>query len=85
MCMIQKAMDVHSCIVNNCLRVRARPNARRSELLRIKDGVAYVAVAAPPEDGKANAEIERFFTRLAKRTAKIKSGFTSREKLIVFD
>jgi uncharacterized protein YggU (UPF0235/DUF167 family) len=44
----------------------------------------HVAVAAQPEDGKANAELERFLTKLTRRKAKVKSGFASREKVVVF-
>lgn len=71
-------------IINNRLRVRVKPNSRKSELLKVEEGVAHLAIAAPPEDGKANAEVERFLTRLVKRKATIKSGFTSKEKLVEF-
>ena len=82
-------MDVSSCIVNNHLRVRVKPNCRKSEVLKIEETaegkIVHLAIAAQPEDGKANAEVERFLTKFVKRKATIKSGFTSKEKLIAFD
>lgn len=65
------------------LRVKVKPNARKSEAIKVEDGVLHLAIAAQPEDGKANAEVERFLTRLTGRKARIKSGFTSKEKLVV--
>lgn len=70
-------------IQNDRLRIKVKPNARKSAVLKCEDGVLHLAIAAPAEDGKANAEVERFLTKLAGRKATIKSGFTSREKLIL--
>lgn len=70
-------------IQNDRLRIKVKPNARKSAVLKCEDGVLHLAIAAPPEEGKANAEVERFLTKLAGRKATIKSGFTSREKLIL--
>jgi len=70
-------------VKNNRLVVRVKPNARKSAVLIIKDGILHLAIAAPPEDGKANAEVERFLTRLLKRKATIKSGFTSKGKTVL--
>jgi uncharacterized protein (TIGR00251 family) len=39
--------------------VHAKPRARRTEILGVKDGALHVAVAAPPVDGEANAELAR--------------------------
>jgi uncharacterized protein (TIGR00251 family) len=71
-------------IVNNHLRIQVKPNARASKLLNITAGVVHLAIAAPPENGKANAEAEKFLTKLVGRKATIKSGFTSKTKLVVF-
>lgn len=71
-------------ISNARLRIKVKPNARKSAVLKIEDGILHLAIAAPPEDGRANAEVERFLTKLTGRKAVIKSGFTSKEKLILF-
>lgn len=41
------------------LSVRVKPRAARSKLLGLRDGALEVAVAAPPVDGEANAELVR--------------------------
>ena len=77
-------MDISSLIVHDRLRVRVKPNARVSEITGVNDGIVQLAIAAAPEDGKANAEVERLLTKLVKRKAKVKSGFTGRDKTILF-
>ena len=44
-----------------------------------------VNIKAKAEDNKANLEIVKFFTKLSKKKVKIKSGLTSREKLLSFE
>jgi uncharacterized protein (TIGR00251 family) len=41
------------------LDVHARPRAPRSKVLGVKEGALEVAIAAPPVDGEANAELAR--------------------------
>jgi uncharacterized protein YggU (UPF0235/DUF167 family) len=76
-------MDINSAIANNRLRIKVKPGARTSELLKIENSIAHIAIAAKAEDGKANDEVERFLSRLTRRKATIKSGFTSKEKLVM--
>jgi uncharacterized protein YggU (UPF0235/DUF167 family) len=71
-------------IVNNHLQIRVKANTRLSAVLAIEGEIVHLAIAAAPEDGKANVEVERFLTKLVGRTATIKSGFTSKRKLVVF-
>jgi uncharacterized protein (TIGR00251 family) len=44
--------------------VHAKPRARRTEILGVKDGALHVAVAAPPVEGEANAELARLLGEL---------------------
>jgi uncharacterized protein len=76
-------MEILAAVIHDRLHINVKTNARKTEILKIEEGVVHLAVAAPPEDGKANAEIERFLSKLLKRKARIKSGFTSKEKLVV--
>ncbi len=47
------------------LTVRVRPRARKSRVLRVReDGVVEIAVAAPPERGRANEALLRFLARV---------------------
>ncbi|MDO8480549.1 MAG: DUF167 domain-containing protein [Nanoarchaeota archaeon] len=62
--------------------VKAR--SPKTELLGFDDSQkAYrMSVHAPPEDGKANKEIIRYFKKEQKLDVEIISGFTSRKKLV---
>ncbi len=71
------------------LRVRATPNARRSEVIGWDDDpqagpVLRVRVAAPPTEGKANAELRDFLAKrlgLPKSKVVLEKGDTSRFKI----
>jgi uncharacterized protein (TIGR00251 family) len=65
------------------LAVRASPGARRNEIRGEHDGALKVAVAQPPEKGKANQAImELLAKRLRLRRSQIEllSGETSSQK-----
>lgn len=79
------ANAVLALVNNQRIAVRVKPNARKSAVLKIEDGILHLAIAAPPEDGKANTEVERFLTKLLKRKAVIKSGFTSKDKSVFLE
>jgi uncharacterized protein (TIGR00251 family) len=70
------------------LRVRATPNARRSEVIGWEDDpqagrVLRVRVAAPPMEGEANEELRNFFAKslgLPKSKVLLEKGGSSRFK-----
>lgn len=70
------------------LRVRATPNARKSEIIGWEDDsvagrILRVRVAAPPAEGKANAELQRLLAQtlgLPKSKVLMEKGPTSRLK-----
>ena len=70
------------------LRVRATPNARRSEVIGWVDDaqagrILRVRVAAPPAEGKANAELREFLAKtlgLPKSKVVLEKGTASRFK-----
>ncbi|MEI8038088.1 MAG: DUF167 domain-containing protein [Verrucomicrobiota bacterium] len=70
------------------LRVRATPNARRSEVIGWEDDaqagrILRVRVAAPPTEGKANAELREFLAKtlgLPKSKVVLAKGNASRCK-----
>jgi uncharacterized protein len=69
------------------LRVRVKPRASKSQVLGWKGAELEVAVAAPPVDGEANAELVRTLAdhfSLAKSDIEILSGKSGRSKLIRF-
>ena len=65
-----------------CVLVKA--NAKRTELLKFDEEkkVWRIAVAAPREENKANQELVRFLTKMVKKPVRIKSGLTSKQKVI---
>ncbi|HET9955586.1 MAG TPA: DUF167 domain-containing protein [Polyangiaceae bacterium] len=65
--------------------VKVKPRASKSRILGLRDGALEVAVAAPPVDGEANAELlKTLATRLGvpKSQLEITSGATGRLKRI---
>lgn len=69
------------------LQVRVKPRASRSAILQPTEGVLIVALAAPPVDGEANAELIRVLAAAAdlpKTAVSLAAGSASRTKLIDF-
>ena len=65
--------------------VRVQPNASRSEVLRITEGVLHVKIAAPPIKGRANQELIKFLSGVlgvVRSQLTIEKGMTSRRKVI---
>ena len=62
------------------LYLHAKPNARRHQLLPGPDGRWLVRLAAPPQDGQANAELLAFLAQVfgvPKRDVQLLSGHTA--------
>ena len=67
------------------LRVKVKPRARDSSLVREADGTWTARVKSPPVDGKANAELIALIAghfRCPKSAVSIKSGASGRTKLV---
>lgn len=64
--------------------VRVKPRAAATDLLGVDVGARriVVAVRAPPAEGRANAELERFLSRLLGARVRVKAGGASKEKLV---
>ncbi|MBI2140188.1 YggU family protein [Candidatus Woesearchaeota archaeon] len=65
-------------------KVIIRPNSPKNSIVGYDGGrKAYlVSIREKAEDNKANRELVKFLSRELKRRVRIKSGFSSREKLI---
>lgn len=62
------------------LHIHAKPNARQNQLLPGPDGRWTVRLAAPPQDGKANAVLLAFVAEVfgvAKSSVELLSGHTA--------
>ena len=64
------------------LQVKVKANARETKILEQDDGTMTVAIAAPPEDNKANLELVKFLSRKLKKQVRIASGFGSKTKIL---
>ncbi len=70
-------------ISNGRLKVKINPNARKNQFREIRDDTVIIDIKAHPEDNKANTELLKFLKKELKTTFLIKSGRTSRNKLLV--
>jgi uncharacterized protein len=69
-----------------CLRVRAVPGARATEVAGLHGGALRVRVAAPPVGGRANAALLGFLAArlgLRPRDLRLAAGGSGRDKLVV--
>ena len=65
--------------------VRARPRAPRTKVLGVREGALLVAIAAPPVDGEANAELARGLAAVfgvPARAVSIVAGQTGKRKVV---
>lgn len=68
--------------------VKVKPNSKKQSIEETVDGTLKVNLKSPPVDGKANKELiellaEKF--NVQKSQIKIKSGLSSRNKIIQID
>lgn len=67
------------------LEIRAKPRAKKSALVGVRDGALEVAIAARPVDGAANAELVSVLAEalgVARSSVRIVRGEGGRNKLV---
>ena len=67
------------------LSVHVKPRASRSEIVGVRDGALWVAVAAPPVEGEANLALVRALADVLgvpARDVVVASGQASRRKIV---
>lgn len=67
------------------VRVHVKPRASKSRVIGMRGDALDVAVAAPPVDGEANAELVRTLARhfgIAQSRVEIVSGVSGRNKVV---
>lgn len=71
-------------VVNNRLAVRAKPSSPKTEMLGFDEArkAVKIAIAAPPEDNKANIKLLKFVRKQLGRPVKLISGQTSHDKVL---
>ncbi|MEO1433104.1 MAG: DUF167 domain-containing protein [Cyanobacteria bacterium J06633_8] len=69
-------------------RVKVKPNSKKQEIIEEDDGSLTIRLKSPPVDGKANEELIKVLSKkfnVPKSYIRIKSGASSRQKLIEID
>lgn len=77
-------MNLEEHIKDNKLKIVVKANSNKNEILgfeSVKNGVR-VTIKEPADKNKANKEIVKFFSKLLKKQVRIKSGLTSKEKIL---
>uniref|UniRef100_A0A8C2KCA4 Zgc:193812 n=1 Tax=Cyprinus carpio TaxID=7962 RepID=A0A8C2KCA4_CYPCA len=67
------------------IAIHAKPGAKQNAVTDVSEEAVGVAIAAPPTDGEANAELLRYLTKvleLKKSQVSLDKGSKSREKVI---
>ncbi len=64
------------------IRIKVHPNSSKEEIKKISDGNFEVWIKEKAEKNKANIELIKILKKYFKKSVKIKSGFSSREKII---
>ena len=79
--------DIFDVPASKSIRIKVKTNQRQNKILSYDEATRTfkVAIHAKPENNKANEEIVKFFTKMLGRKVRIKLGFTSKEKLLIFD
>ncbi|QIR39559.1 DUF167 domain-containing protein [Tolypothrix sp. PCC 7910] len=69
-------------------QVKVKPNSKQQKIEEQADGSLNVHLKSPPVDGKANEELIKLLAekfKVPKSYITIKSGATSRQKLVEID
>ena len=74
-------MDINKYVENGRLKIKVIPHAGRTELIE-ENGKLKLYLKAAPEKNKANAELIKFFKKNYNLSVRIKSGESSRVKIL---
>lgn len=64
------------------IKVKVKPSSGRQEVEKISDDEYKIWLKSPPEDGKANAELLKLLKKELGIKGKLKSGKSSRNKVV---
>lgn len=64
------------------IKVKVFPRSGREEVVKVSEGEYKVYLKKPAVDGKANVELVQLLKNYLKRPVRIKSGFSSRNKIL---
>lgn len=77
-------MEINTYIKNGFLKIIVKANSPKTEVTGYDEAreAVKINVHAQPSEGKANIEIIKYFSKLLKKKVEIKSGKTSKEKIL---
>ena len=66
------------------LKIIVKPNSPKNEVVAVDEArnALRVNIKAPPDKGKANKEVIKFFSKLFKKKVEIVSGLKSKVKML---
>ncbi len=64
------------------LKIKLHPNSSQEKIKMLKNNEYEVWIKEKPLDNKANLELVKILKKHFKKDVKIKSGFTSRNKIV---
>ncbi len=64
------------------MQIKLHPNSSKEEIKKISDGNFEVWIKEKAEKNKANMELIKLLKKYFKKSVKIKSGFSSRNKIV---
>ena len=64
------------------IKIKVKTNSRGQDIEKISDCEYFVKLKSAPENNKANLELVKVLKKYFKKEIKIKSGFSSRNKVI---
>jgi uncharacterized protein (TIGR00251 family) len=73
-----------SYIINGFLKVAVKPGKKETKILRYDPDkeALVVEIGAQAQDNKANIELVKYLSKMLKRNVEIKSGHTSKQKVL---
>lgn len=77
-------MNLKNHIINNKLKILAKPNAPKTKIIGFDETkqAVKISIAAPPDKNKANLELIKFISKKNKKRVKIISGSKNKEKTL---
>lgn len=63
------------------MKIKVKPSSGEQKIEE-KNGIYIVKLRSAPENNKANIELLKFLKKHFKKSFKIKSGFSSRDKIV---
>jgi uncharacterized protein (TIGR00251 family) len=64
------------------IKIKMHPNSSQEKIERVSENEFGVWMKEKPVDNKANIELVRILKKYFKKNVEIKSGFTSRNKVV---